>query len=62
MLDRTGVDGNIYAGLNTRHPGLTDGRVRQAIGSTIARAHILEEVFRGLGRATSLPWPTYSPA
>ncbi len=62
VLDRTGVDGNIYAGLNTRHPGLTDGRVRQAIGSTIDRDHILEEVFRGRGRATSLPWPTYSPA
>lgn len=62
VLDRTGVDGNIYAGLNTRHPGLTDVRVRQAIGSAIDRDHILEEVFRGRGRATSLPWPTYSPA
>lgn len=62
VLDRTGVDGNIYAGLNTRPPGLTDGRVRQAIGSAIDRDHILEEVFRGRGRTTSLPWPTYSPA
>lgn len=57
VLDRTGVDGTIYAGLNTRHPGLTDGRVRQAIGSAIDRDHILEEVFRGRRRTTSLPWP-----
>lgn len=62
VLDRTGVDGNIYTGLNTRHPGLTDGRVRQAIGSAIDRDRILEEVFRGRERTTSLPWTTYSPA
>lgn len=62
VLYRTGVDGNIFAGLDTRHPGLTDGRVRQALGSAIDRDHILEEVFRGRGRTTSLPWPTYSPA
>jgi peptide/nickel transport system substrate-binding protein len=62
VLDRTGVDGNIYAGLNTLHPGLTDVRVRRAIGSAIDRDRILEEVFRGRGRTTSLPWPTYSPA
>lgn len=62
VVDRTGVDANTYLGLDTASPALEDKRIRQAVGWAVDRDRILDEVFRGRGRADSLPWPTYSPA
>lgn len=51
-----------YLGANVTAPGLDDPRVRQAMSLAIDRNRILDEVYRGRGRASTLPWPRYSPA
>lgn len=51
-----------YLGSNVTTPGLDDPRVRQAISLAVDRNRILDEVYRGRGRASTLPWPEYSPA
>lgn len=51
-----------YLGVNVTVPGLDDPRVRQAMSLAIDRNRILDEVYRGRGRASTLPWPRHSPA
>lgn len=62
VVPLTGTAGITYVGANVTEPGLADPRVREAISLAVDRDRILEEVYRGRGRASALPWPTYSPA
>jgi len=57
-----GADNQIYVGANVENPALKDKRLRQAIAYAVDRERILDEVYRGVGRANSLAWPEYSPA
>lgn len=57
-----GAEQQIYVGANVTAPGLSDVRVRQAIGYAVDRQRIVDEVLRGSGYAVNLPWPKYSPA
>lgn len=55
-------DAGYYVGCNVRVPPLDDRLVRQAIAWSIDRDRVLEQVFSGVGRATSIPWSRTSPA
>ncbi|GAA1337264.1 ABC transporter substrate-binding protein [Saccharothrix algeriensis] len=57
-----GAELQAYVGLDTTAPGLSDPRVRRAVAHALDRDRIIEEVFRGRGYPTSLPWPRTSPA
>jgi peptide/nickel transport system substrate-binding protein len=57
-----GAETQVYVGANVKNPALSDVRLRQAIAAALDRDRIVDEVYRGAGRAVSLPWPEYSPA
>lgn len=57
-----GAEQEIYVGATVTNPLLKDVKVRQAIAYALDRNRILHDVYRGFGRAGSLPWPTTSPA
>lgn len=57
-----GSDRHTYVGTNVTNPALGDVRVRKAIALAVDKDRIVEEVYRGVGKAISLPWPEYSPA
>jgi peptide/nickel transport system substrate-binding protein len=57
-----GAESQEYVGANVDNPALKDVRLRQAIAYAVDRDRILDEVYRGVGRANSLAWPTYYPA
>lgn len=62
VLSLGGTSPMVYTGVNVTAPGLEDVRVRQAINLAVDRERIVADVFQGRARATSLPWPEYSPA
>lgn len=62
VVNTAGTGSMVYAGANVTAPGLDDPQVRQAINLVVDRKRIVEEVYQGRARATSLPWPKYSPA
>lgn len=62
VVSLTGTSPMVYTGVNVTAPGLEDVRVRQAINLAVDRERVVSEVFQGRGRATTLPWPEYSPA
>ncbi|WP_245670282.1 ABC transporter substrate-binding protein [Corynebacterium crudilactis] len=62
VVTTQGTGSMVYAGANVTAPGLEDPRVRQAISLAVDRDRIVKEVYQDRARATSLPWPEYSPA
>ncbi|NLF91794.1 MAG: ABC transporter substrate-binding protein [Corynebacterium marinum] len=62
VVSLEGTSNVTYIGANVTAPGLEDPRLREAISLAVDRERILEEVYRGRARASSLPWPDYSPA
>jgi peptide/nickel transport system substrate-binding protein len=57
-----GSDRQTYVGTNVNNPALADVRVRKAIALAVDKDRIVDEVYRGVGKPISLPWPEYSPA
>jgi peptide/nickel transport system substrate-binding protein len=57
-----GSDRQTYIGTNVTNPALADVRVRKAIALAVDKDRIVDEVYRGVGKPISLPWPEYSPA
>jgi peptide/nickel transport system substrate-binding protein len=61
-ISLTGAELEAYVGANVTAPPLDDVRLRQAIAYALDRDRVADEVFRGRGFASSLPWPKDSPA
>lgn len=55
-------DLTFYIGMNLNSPPFDNKLVRQAVAWGIDRNRILQQVFRGNGATTSIPWPKGSPA
>lgn len=62
VLNLAGTSNITYLGTNVTAPSLSDPRVRRAFFLAVDRQRILDEVYQGRGRASTLPWPEYSPA
>lgn len=52
---------DIQVGVNTKIKPLGDQRARQAIAWSLDRKRIANQVFKGFGKATTLPWPASTP-
>ncbi len=55
-------DGGFYLGSNVLVPPLNKKEVRQALAYAINSERLLQEVFLGIGKVTSIPWAPGSPA
>ncbi len=62
ILQSDARDTNYYVASNVNVPLLSDPMVRQAISYAVDRERIVDQVLRGNGTATSLPWAPSSPA
>ena len=51
-----------YLGVDLSVPGLSDRRVRQALGYALNRPGMVKTALSGLGRPASIPWPRQSLA
>jgi peptide/nickel transport system substrate-binding protein len=54
--------GYLYVAADVTVPPLDKKEVRQAINHAINRERFVQTALSGIGRATTLPWPTFSPA
>ncbi|TYL55535.1 ABC transporter substrate-binding protein [Nocardioides sp. BGMRC 2183] len=62
VTEWVGAETQVYVGANVQNEALSDVRLRQAIAFALDRDRIVEDVYRGAGVPSSLPWPEYSPA
>jgi peptide/nickel transport system substrate-binding protein len=54
--------GYLYVAADVTRPPLDKKEVRRAINHAINRERFVQTAMSGIGRPTTLPWPTFSPA